>query len=323
MKKKNLKHSVIVRGMKFLIKRLFIVLFLSALICCIIFFSYKYINKKFGDRIKTPTSTSLLIAQWNEHNYKAVYETSQRILEENRFNDIALIYHGYSAFYLAVAAINTVECRTLLDEAITDMRVAYQTARGLVASQIAYLLGKAYFYKDSISSYYYYADLAVKYLLIARDTGYQATDISEYLGLSYASLGDTQESIASFTEALSYNESDTLLLAIAEQYYKNVQPKAAEQYLYKVISDSKNDELVLQSHNLLGQIYIDEQKYVEAENEFNLIIEKNPKSADAYYGLGVIYEKQGDLVKARSEWRKALYIQVDHVGALNKMENYK
>ena len=35
-----------------------------------------------------------------------------------------------------------------------------------------------------------------------------------------------------------------------------------------------------------------------------------------------IYEKQGNLVKARAQWRKALKIQVNHPGALQKMANY-
>ena len=48
-------------------------------------------------------------------------------------------------------------------------------------------------------------------------------------------------------------------------------------------------------------------------------MKKNENSADAHYGIGVIYEKQGNMVKARAEWRKALKIQVNHAGALQKM----
>ena len=56
--------------------------------------------------------------------------------------------------------------------------------------------------------------------------------------------------------------------------------------------------------------------------EFNKVLAKNENSADAHYGIGVIYEKQGNIVKARSEWRKALKIQVNHPEALQKMSNY-
>jgi len=49
------------------------------------------------------------------------------------------------------------------------------------------------------------------------------------------------------------------------------------------------------------------------------VLEKDENSADAHYQLGILYEKQGDMVKARAEWRNALRIQVNHRGALEKM----
>ena len=51
------------------------------------------------------------------------------------------------------------------------------------------------------------------------------------------------------------------------------------------------------------------------------VLEKYPNSADAHYGIGVIYEKQGNLVKARAEWRQTLKIQVNHQGALQKLNS--
>lgn len=195
-------------------------------------------------------------------------------------------------------------------------------ARKPLLPQLEYMLGKSYFYKNTVSSYYY-SDLAIKYFLKSKKDGYKADDISEYLGLSYASLGMTMDSISAFTEALLVRESDSLLLSIAQQYYIAGQTAAAKQYLFRIISNSKNEELVLKSSTLLGNIYIDEQKYDEAEKEFTTILQKNENSADAYYGLGVIYEKQGDLVKARAEWRNTLRVQVNHPGALKKLADYK
>ena len=49
------------------------------------------------------------------------------------------------------------------------------------------------------------------------------------------------------------------------------------------------------------------------------ILEKDPDYADAYYGLGLIYEKEGDSAKARAEWRNVLKIQVNHQGAIKKL----
>ena len=131
------------------------------------------------------------------------------------------------------------------------------------------------------------------------------------------------ESISAFTEALLVRESDILLLSIAEQYHNVGQDVAAEQYLFRISQDCKDEQVILRSHLLMGNIYLERGKFEDAEKEFNFILEKNENSADAYYGLGVIYENQGDLVKARSEWRKALRIQNNHPLALKKMSEIK
>ena len=62
-------------------------------------------------------------------------------------------------------------------------------------------------------------------------------------------------------------------------------------------------------------------EYGEAKKEFEQILQKSENYVDAYYGLGIIYEKQGDMIKARSEWRKALKVQSTHSGAIQKLSN--
>ena len=68
---------------------------------------------------------------------------------------------------------------------------------------------------------------------------------------------------------------------------------------------------------------MEEENYSAARRELDLILEKNENFADAHYGLGILYEKQGDLAKARSEWRKCLKLQVNHPGALKKLSELK
>ena len=71
--------------------------------------------------------------------------------------------------------------------------------------------------------------------------------------------------------------------------------------------------------NVFKQLDMYKEDYEGALKEFENVLKKNENSADAHYGIGVIYEKQGNIVKARSQWRKALKIQVNHAGALQKM----
>lgn len=294
------------------------VILIAAVVVVISFFSYKLISKY---RNKTITINTIKEA-WAVYDYQQVYELSKVFLQDNPYNNSALTYYSYACFFLAQSQTDTQQAQTYLDECINNLRIALYESNSKLTPQLQYMLGRAYFYKNTITTHYY-ADLAVKYLLMAKENNYEADDIAEYLGLSYASLGMTMESIAAFTEALLVRESDALLLSIAEQYYKAKEYNAAEQYLFRIIKSSENDEILMKSENLLGTIYIDKEDYEGALKEFENVLEKNENSADAHYGIGVIYEKQGNIVKARSEWRKALKIQVNHPGALQKMSENK
>ncbi len=287
-----------------------------ALLSLVGFFTYKTILKYQQGRISIKT----IKTAWAEYDYQKVYELSKTFLQDNTYNNTALTYYSYACFFLAQAQTDTQQAQSYLDECINNIRIALYEADKSLKPQLQYMLGRAYFYKNTITTHYY-ADLAVKYLLLAKENGYEADDIAEYLGLSYASLGMTMESIGAFTEALLVRESDSLLLSIAEQYYKANELSAAEQYLFRIIKNSDNEDIIIKSENLLGSIYIDKEDYEAAMQEFENVLKKNENSADAHYGIGVIYEKEGNIVKARSEWRKALKIQVNHAGALKKMSD--
>lgn len=299
------------------LKKIFLLSFGIIFFATVIILSVFLFNKFF---LKNSAKIKNLKQSWSEYQYEKVYEISREILQDDFFNNTALIYNGYSAFYLAISQLDSATVQNYLDESINSLRLALLSAKKHSKPQIEYMLGKAYFYKNSVNSYYY-SDLAVKYLDSAKKHGYKADDLSEYLGLSYASLGKTMESIHEFTDALLVRESDFLLLSIAEQYKKMGQAQTSMQYLFRIIKNCKDEELVIKSRNLLGNIYLEEKKYSEAKAEFEEILKLNKNSADAYYGLGLIYENQGDLIKARSEWRKALKLHVNHSGALEKISS--
>lgn len=281
-----------------------------------------FLVKVFREKILNLDSVSSLYDKWELHTqegYKGVYDLSHLILENKPYHNTALAFLGYSSFMLAEYETDSMKAQSLLDESIFNLRTAMRGCRDSSLAQIEYMLGRAYFYKDKLANYHYYSDLVVKYLNDAQERGYNSDDIPLLLGLSYASLGETDKSIQSFTEALLVRESDTLLFDIAKQYCKNEQHSVAKQYLARVLEISSNEELLNSTHVLLGSIYISEEKYDEAEAEYNLILQKDDSFADAHYGLGVIYEARGDGIKARAEWRKCLKLQFNHPGALKKM----
>jgi tetratricopeptide (TPR) repeat protein len=258
---------------------------------------------------------------WGNGEYAKVYEISDTMLLRDPFHNAALTMNGYASFFLALSETDPQAAQKYLDRSINDMRLALGQAPKPVVPQLEYMLGKAYYVKDAFSSYHYYADLTVHYLRSAQSLGYVAEDMNEYLGLSYAALGMTRESIATFTEALRKRDSDVLLLAIAEQYFKNAQYASAKPYLFRLNNRSQNEVLLLQSHSLLGQIYRNEKQYDEALQEFAFILAKDGNNADAYYETGVIYEELDSALsaRARNELRKALRVQPNHTGALQKL----
>lgn len=299
------------------LKKILLIVFLSlvliGLVTGAIFFTLNHYKNKIT--VKT------IRKYWQAYDYEAVYENGKRFLQDDPFNNTVLTYYGFSCFFLAVSQNDNLALHEFLDESINKIRLALYDASDELRPQLEYMLGKAYYFKNT-SNTYYYSDLAVKYLTLAKQHGYEADDINLRLGLSYAALGNTQESIRAFTEALITRESDALLLGIAEQYYKTQDLNIAEQYLYRVLSSTTDDNNILKARLLMAQIYADREDYDKALEEYESILEKYTNCADAYYGIGCIYEKQNNKVKARAEWIKALKIQVNHPGAQKKLSIY-
>jgi len=293
------------------------VLIFLALVAGIIFLAKKFSNSHI--------SAKTLARYWNETDsskYEKIYTDGKELLQKDPFNNTALIYYGYACFYLAVSQTDSSQIQSYLDESIISLRQALYSAREKTVPQIYYMLGKAYFYKNKIAENFY-ADQTIENLNKALAMGYQADDIYEYLGMSYAALGKTTESIAAFSEALLVRESDNLLVSIAEQYMKNEMYASSKSYLFRVINTCENDLLVEKSRIMLANIYLEEENYTDAQKEFEEVLKKNQNSDDAHYGIGVIYEKQGNLVLARSEWRNTLKITANHQGALKKLSETK
>lgn len=295
------------------------VLLISIVVVTVVSFLSIFLYRVIKTNIqKKPTVTRLQI-EWSEKDYSGVYNTSDKLLEKNPLNNTALTYHGYSAFYIGVSETDPTIAQSYIDESIRSLRLALMSAKEKTAPQIKYMLGKAYFYKNIICCYHYYADLVVKYLEEAIAEGYSSDDIPELLGLSYGQLGMPYDSIKSFSDALLIRESDFLLFNIAKEYYAQGQISAAKQYLYQVTSKACDDALLLKSQNLLAKIYMEEDKIDEARELYEQILDKDQNSAEAHYGLGLVYELSGDVVKARAEYRKCLKIDSTFDEAVKKV----
>lgn len=259
-------------------------------------------------------SVSSMYKDWNSKNYVSVFEKSGLVLNKRPLDGTVLALHGFAAYYLFSEQNEPSVAQTYLVTSINNLRNAWYRVSESDKPQIAYVLGKAYYQRG-----YYYADLSLKYLDYAYKSGIHFDDLAEFRGLSASLLGNYTTSIEAFTDALAIKPSDLLLFTLAQNYLQVKDNEKAKQYLYETMRTTNDELLQLKCHYVLGTIFLLELKYNEAKAEFDTILEKEPNSADAHYGLGVIYENQGDLIQARAEWRKAIRINPVHTEARAKL----
>ena len=176
-----------------------------------------------------------LLRVWNEGDFIQAFEISKNALTLKPVDYFLLTINGFSAYQLGISQINNQSTLQFINECIFSLRKAVMQKEAAKDGRVFYVLGKAYGYKGRE-----YSDLAVKYLEMANNLSYDAHDIPEYLGLSYAAYGDYRSSVAAFAQALvpGKNASDNLLLSIARSYMAMEDYTMAQGYLQNCIETS-------------------------------------------------------------------------------------
>jgi tetratricopeptide (TPR) repeat protein len=229
-----------------------------------------------------------------------------------------LTLHGFASYELAIAQINSFDTLKYINDSIASLRKALLSKEGSADARLHYVLGKAYYYKGPS-----YADLAIRYLEMAREGAWAARDIPEYLGLAYASVRDYRNSVAAFSLALSSgadgdnqtgpgHPSDLLLLSIARSYTALGEQDSAMAYLARCLESSRDSDIRVTARLLMGDILGKSGDTAAAETQYLSILEEDGENADAHYQLGELYAAGGDTTRARAEWRRAVRIDPAH-----------
>jgi tetratricopeptide (TPR) repeat protein len=237
---------------------------------------------------------------WNQGDFEQTYKLSSDALTTKPLDYFLLTINGFSAFQLGISQINNQNTLIYIDGSIISLRKALLLKESARDGRVNYVLGKAYFYKGDK-----YSDLAVRYLEKARTLGYKANDIPEFLGLSYAATGDYRESVEAFSQALSPQVSDNLLLSMARSYMGLDDYDTASGYLIRCIDTTPDSKSVSAARFMLAEIYIETGEHENAEKIYNAILNDSGENAEAHYQLGELYNLKGDTTRARSEWRLA------------------
>jgi len=243
-----------------------------------------------------------LLRIWNDGDYEQVFQISKTSLIEKPVDYFLLTINGFSAYQLGISQINNQNTISYIDDCIFSLRKALIQKEAAKDGRVFYVLGKAYGYKGVE-----YSDLAVKYLETANNLSYEANDIPEYLGLSYAAYGDYRKSVEAFTRAFvpGVQPSDNLLLSISRSYMAMEDYNTALSYLLRCVEHSADSKSVVLSRFMLAEIYKNYSDLDSAEKQYLAILETSGDNAEVRYQLGELYSLRGDTTRARSEWRMA------------------
>ena len=262
------------------------------------------------------TERKKVLSLWETKNYQEIIKMTDSLLVKKPMSAYNLIFNGFAHFYTAVNQATAEERNSHIEKAIIALRRARLHEKFPLSGEVDYILGKAYYQKGM-----YYADLSAQYMLSSIEKQYIGQDSYEYLGLAYSNLSNHAESLKYFLKAIESSPTDLLYLTVAQSYYQLGDKNSCEEYLMRAINKSQDSRLIQKARFLLSDIYFQNKEYLKAEEQYQKVIESNPQSPDAYFGLGEIFYAMGDNLKARASWRKAIRIDPNHFGALRRLYN--
>ena len=257
-----------------------------------------------------------VMALWKAGKYDAILEAGSMELKKRPMDTEALIFSGFAAFQKAMSETSEDKRTPLINEAVAYLRQALLIPNCPLQPQIHYILGKSYFHKGK-----FFADEAVQELLLAKKMGYSASDMNEYLGLSYSLMAHYADAANYYLAAVKEHPSDVLYWTLGQTYFLMNDLTNATQYLQDAVHMTKNPSLEQRCRFLLGTIFRRNKQFDLATAQYDKILAANPNSADAHYYLGEIQLAEGNKDAARAEWRKAFMIDPLHFNANQRLFN--
>jgi len=275
-----------------------------------------WITAAFSNQITVGPTQVNVLELWNNGSYDEILANGKEELKRIPLDSGTLVFSGFASFHKGVAEISVEKKLPLINQAIILLRKALLLPNTPLEPEIHYILGKAYFHKSK-----FYADLSILHLTKARELGYFATDMNEYLGLAYSLVGRFKEASEYFLKAVEKTPSDLLLWTLGQTYFQMQKFDEAIRFLRMSIDKTRDRALEQRCRFLLGEIFTKSKQFSLAQAEYLVILDKNPNSADAHFYLGEIELNQGNKDAARAEWRKAFKIDPLHFNANQRLFN--
>ena len=295
-------------------KRRIIIAFTVLVIGVLMFFSIRKGMELIEARQAIAGEAVSVADLWEQNRYSDVSAYAEARLAESPLDGDALLYAGYSRFYLAISRLSTQERHADLDACIRYLRLLKVRGDSPKPERIDYVLGKAYLTKGP-----YWADLAVQYLKQSLEAGYIAEDSYEHLGRAYSALGDLEGALLWYKQAAAEHPTDRLLITLGEEAFKMGLYDDAARYYQEAINSTRDESLEKRGLSQLGQLYYDVGNYAMARVVLEDLVGKASDNKDYLFLLGETYFQLGMNAKARQTWFAVTRIDPRHVGALRRL----
>ena len=246
-------------------------------------------------------------------NYTVVINEGGPLLSKKPYNPRLLRYMGEAYYYIS-SNLTGKEKNETLAQSIKLLRKSFVLSDGNIIPRYYFILGMAYF--DRGIGYY---ELAAKYLTKAIKEGYVNKKSYEIIGLCYYRLKVYDNAIMYFKKAMEVSQKDVTRLFLASSYKEKGMYESAMREFSYLIKNTKDDAILEEALSQSAWIDIKEERYGEAKKKLEKVLEIDSNSDFAHYLLGNIYEREGNIISARKEWRTALKINPKNIEAIKKL----
>ncbi len=289
--------------------------FILAILAVVVFYiALEHGSDLFRERTKNVQRTVSISDLWEDGRYGEVSSIAEDILLEHPMDRDALLFAGYSKYFLAISRLSAEERSSDLDDSIKHMRLLLARGGTPHPERVNYLLGKAYLLKGT-----YWADQAIYYLKTSLDAGYLAEDSYEFLGRAYSQLEEPVQALSWYQKAAESHPTDRLLLTLGEEAFNLGRYDEAADYYRQSIKSTRDESLKKRGLSQLGQLYYDVGNYSMARGVLESLVSMEPGNQNYQFLLGETYHELGYEKEARSVWHAVTRINPKHVGALHRL----
>ena len=143
-----------------------------------------------------------------------------------------------------------------------------------------------------------------------------STQATEYMANAYLQLNDVEKAIKTYKRAISLDSTnDGFHIKLGNLYYTQERYQDAQNEYERAVLLNPTAE----SHYSLGQAYLETGRYVDARTQFSKVNRLDPESPNGKYGIGLAYSKQERYEDAIRMFKDAIGRKKDFYDAYAEM----